>query len=56
MNMKVKVVYNGVSNSKYQTMYVKNELSPNVSVFRKENKIFAINTSLGVFEKAQWTF
>ncbi len=56
MNMKVKVVYNGVSNTKYQTMYVKNELSPNVSVFRKGSTIFAINTSLWVFEKAHWTF
>lgn len=55
MNMKLKVVYNGVSNTKYQTISVKNELSPNVSVYRVGTRIFAINTSGGSYEKARWT-
>lgn len=43
--MKVKVTSNGVTNTKYQTVTVVNELVPSVEVYKMGSKVFAINTS-----------
>ena len=43
--MKVKVTFNGVTNTKYQTIAVDNVLSPAVTLYRMGTKIYAINSS-----------
>jgi PKD repeat protein len=53
-NMKVKVVNNGVSNTKYQTIYVKNELKATVEGYQIGDRIYLINTSRGSYDKVAW--
>lgn len=51
---KVKVTYNGSSNTKYQNIIVKNELKANVHGYRTPNTIYLINTSSGIYDSAFW--
>lgn len=51
---KVKVTYNGVSNSKYQTIIVKNELKAKVIGYRSDDAVYLINTSAGVYDTTSW--
>ena len=45
-NMKVRVTNNGVSNSKYQTIHVKNKLKANTYLYRLPgNRIYIMNAS-----------
>lgn len=53
-NMKVKVVNNGISNTKYQTIYVKNELKASVVGYRMGDMTYFVNTSRGVYDSAKW--
>ncbi len=54
-NMKVRVTNNGVSNSKYQTIHVKNKLQASVYGYRlPDNRVYLINTSEGSYNKAVW--
>jgi PKD repeat protein/type IV secretory pathway VirB2 component (pilin) len=54
-NMKIRVTNNGVSNSKYQTIHVKNKLKAAVYGYRlPDNKIFLMNASEGSYETAHW--
>lgn len=53
-NMKVKVTYNGTSNSKFQNITVKNELKAAVKAYRKGNIISFLNVSQGLYDTAQW--
>jgi hypothetical protein len=52
--MKVKVVYNGVSNTKYQIVYVKNELKASVAGYRINDTVYFLNTSRGIYDSAKW--
>jgi PKD repeat protein len=55
-NMKVRVTNNGVSNSKYQTIHIKNKLKANVEAYRlSDGRIYLINASEGKYDKANWT-
>lgn len=51
---KVKVTYNGVSNSKYQSIIVKNELKAKVIGYRSDDVVYLINASEGVYNGASW--
>lgn len=51
---KVKVTYNGVSNSKYQSIVVKNELKAKVIGYRSNDVVYLINASEGVYNGASW--
>ncbi|MBX9809839.1 PKD domain-containing protein [Candidatus Gracilibacteria bacterium] len=54
-NMKVRVTNNGVSNSKYQTIHVKNKLTANVEIYKlPDGRTYLMNTSDGVYDKANW--
>lgn len=54
-NMKVRVTHNGVSNTKYQTITVRNELKASIQAYKlPNNKLFVMNTSQGVYDKALW--
>jgi PKD repeat protein len=54
-NMKVRVTNNGVSNSKYQTIHVKNKLQASVYGYKlPDNRVYLINTSEGSYNKATW--
>lgn len=54
-NMRVRVTHNGVSNTKYQTIHIKNELKADVQVFRiPGEKLYLLNTSQGTYEKVSW--
>lgn len=54
--MKVRVTNNGVSNTKYQTISVRNELKASTQAYLLPNdKLYILNTSQGVFDKATWT-
>ena len=54
-NMKVRVTNNGVSNSKYQTIHIKNKLKANVYGYRlPDGRIYLINASEGKYDKAHW--
>lgn len=45
-NMKLRVTNNGVSNSKYQTIHVKNKLQANAYLYRlPDNRIYIMNAS-----------
>jgi PKD repeat protein len=45
-NMKVRVTNNGVSNSKYQTIHVKNKLKANVNSYKlPDGRILLLNAS-----------
>ncbi len=53
--MKVRVTYNGVSNTKYQTITVKNPLKAAFYGFKLQNgDIYLLNASQGSYEKALW--
>lgn len=54
-NMKVKVTYNGISNSKFQTMIVKNELKAAIKAYQSGDNVLLINTSAGSYDSASWT-
>lgn len=54
---KVRVTYNGVSNSKYQTIYVKNELKAHAHGYRlKDGSYYILNSSEGIYDKALWAY
>lgn len=53
-NMKVKVVNNGISNTKYQVIYVKNELKAAVAGYRIGDMTYFINTSKWTYDSAKW--
>jgi PKD repeat protein len=55
-NMKVKVVNNGVSNTKFQVIFVKNELKAAVKWYHIGNAVYFVNTSKGSYDKAEWNF
>lgn len=54
-NMKVKVVNNGVSNTKYQVIYIKNELKANAIGYRIGDMTYFINTSKWTYDTAKWS-
>lgn len=51
---KVKVTYNGVSNSKYQNIIVKNELKAGVLWYTDSHSVYLINTSSGLYNNVLW--
>lgn len=53
-NMKVKVVNNGISNTKYQVVYVKNELKAHVAWYRIGDMTYFMNTSKWAYDSAKW--
>jgi PKD repeat protein len=54
-SLKVRVTYNGVSNTKYQTIYVKNELKAKVAWYRlPDGRVYFMNMSNGIYDKALW--
>ncbi len=54
-NMKVRVTNNGVSNSKYQTVHVKNKLQANVHLYKlPDNRIYIMNASEWSYDSAHW--
>lgn len=54
-SLKVKVTYNGVSNTKYSTIYVKNPLKADVTGYILEDGgLYLMNTSEWVFDTARW--
>lgn len=56
-NMRVRVTHNGVSNTKYQTVYVRNELKASVQAYKiPGDKLYLLNTSEGVYDKVLWNF
>jgi PKD repeat protein len=55
-NMKVRVTNNGVSNSKYQTIHVKNKLKANVNGYKlPDGRIYLLNASEWSYDSARWT-
>lgn len=55
-NMKVRVTHNGVSNTKYHTVVVRNELKASYLGYKiPGDKLYLMNTSQGVFDTAKWT-
>lgn len=55
-NMKVRVTNNGVSNSKYQTIHVKNKLKANVNSYKlPDGRILLLNASEWSYDSAIWT-
>ena len=54
-NMKVRVTNNGVSNSKYQIIHVKNKLKANVYGYKlPDGRIYFINASEWSYDSAHW--
>ncbi len=54
-NMKIRVTNNGVSNSKYQTIHVKNKLQAAVYGYRlPDDRVYLMNASEGAYESARW--
>ncbi len=54
-NMKIRVTNNGVSNSKYQTIHVKNKLKAAAYGYRlPDNRVYLMNASEGSYDKAHW--
>jgi PKD repeat protein len=53
-NMKVKVVNNGVSNTKYQVIYVRNELKANAVGYKIGDMVYFMNTSKGKYDTVKW--
>lgn len=51
---KVKVTYNGTSNSKYQNIVVKNELKANVRWYKTDESVHLMNTSNGSYDSVLW--
>lgn len=55
-SMKVRVTYNGVSNTKYGTIYVKNPLKADASIYElSDGSIYIMNTSQGTYDRTVWT-
>ncbi len=55
-SMKVRVTYNGVSNTKYGTIYVKNPLKADAVWYElKDGSIYFMNTSEWIYDRALWT-
>lgn len=53
--LRVRVTNNGVSNTKYHTILVRNELKASYIGFRlPDNKIYLMNTSRGKFDATAW--
>jgi PKD repeat protein len=53
--LKVRVTHNGVSNTKYQTIYVKNELKASLSWYKlSDGRLFLLNTSEWIYDTASW--
>jgi hypothetical protein len=53
--MKIRVTNNGVSNSKYQIIHVKNKLKAAAYGYKlPDNKIYLMNASEGSYETARW--
>lgn len=56
-NVKVRVTNNGVSNTKYQTIHVRNKLKAAVDSYKlTDGQILLINASEWVYNKAKWDF
>lgn len=53
-NMKVKATYKGISNTKYQTISVKNDLRPNAEYIAIGRKFVFLNTTPGIYQSAKW--
>ncbi|MDQ1344035.1 MAG: repeat protein [Patescibacteria group bacterium] len=53
-NMKVKVTYKGISNTKYQVVNVKNDLRPSAEYIAIGRKFVFLNTTPGVYSTAKW--
>lgn len=53
-NMKVKVTYKGISNTKYQTVNVKNDLRPGAEYIAIGRKFVFLNTTPGIYQTAKW--
>ncbi|MDD2487034.1 MAG: PKD domain-containing protein [Candidatus Gracilibacteria bacterium] len=53
-NFKVKVTYKGVSNTKNQQIFVKNNLKPNFEYFAIGSKLILFNTTSGLYNTASW--
>ena len=53
-NMKVKVTYKGISNTKYQTVNVKNDLRPGAEYIAIGRKFIFLNTTPGIYQTAKW--
>ena len=58
-NFKVRVTNNGVSNTKYHTVIVRNELKADVQIYKisdgkNPDKLYIMNTSQGSYDKATW--
>ncbi len=54
-NMKIRVTNNGVSNSKYQKIQVKNKLKAGVYGYKlPDNRIYLMNASEGAYETSRW--
>lgn len=55
-SLKVKVTYNGVSNTKYATVYVKNPLKASAQGYiLPDGTLYFINTSIGSYDTTSWT-
>lgn len=54
-NMKVKVTYKGVSNTKFQRVVVKNDLKPDFDIIAIGSKFVLVNTTIGSITEAKWT-
>jgi hypothetical protein len=54
--MKVRVTYNGVSNTKYQTIHVKNKLKAAIQGYKlPDGRIYLLNSSEGSYDKTTWS-
>ena len=53
-NMKVKVTYKGISNTKYINMLVKNVLKPNMQTVALGDRLIVFNTTQGAYSKVAW--
>ncbi len=54
--MKVRVTYNGVSNTKYGTIYVKNPLKADASIYElADGSLYIMNTSEWLYDRTTWT-
>jgi PKD repeat protein len=54
-NMKVKATYKGISNTRTQTIVVRNVIKPDFEMIGIGNKILFVNTSEGVYTSSRWT-
>lgn len=56
-SIKVRVTYNGVSNTKYATVYVKNPLKASAQWYElADGSLYFMNTSEWLFNDTSWTF